>query len=57
MHSATLSRLSVAATTTTRSLGSTFPSFVALNVIYFPFLSAPGMSQLSPIARSSSLPR
>ena len=32
MHSATLSGLSVAATTTTTSLGSTFPSFVALNV-------------------------
>ena len=41
MHSATLSGLSVAATATTRSLGSTFLSFVALNVIYFPLLSPP----------------
>lgn len=55
MHSATLSGLSVAATATTRSLGSTFPSSVALNAIYFPLLSAPDKSHLSPIARSSSL--
>ena len=32
MHSATLSGMSVAAMATTTSLGSTFPSFVALNV-------------------------
>ena len=56
MHSATLSGLSVATKATTRSLGSAFPSLVALNIICFPLLRDAGMlhCRLSSVPAASS---